>query len=238
MPALDPNRLLTGAVQVLILLLGISVREAAKAWMAERRGDPTARGLGRVTLNPLRHFDLFGSLLLPLLMAVLAGPVFGYGRPVPVVRRNLRQPRRDEMAIALAGPLASTGLALLATLALVLALATLGTEARATAMVALQFAYLPDTSQIAELAHFPLLFTLVQMVYLNAFLALFNLLPVPPLDGGQIALHMLPPDWAAKYAKLRPYGLIIATVLAVLRVVTVASLPVVLVLALLIQLGG
>ena len=238
MPPLDPNRLLTGAVQVLIVLLGISLREAAKAWMADRRGDPTARGLGRVSLNPLRHFDLFGSLLLPLLMAVLAGPVFGYGRPVPVVRRNLRQPRRDEIAIALAGPLANVGLALLATIALVVVLAVLGGDARPTALVALQFSFLPDTSEIAELAHFPLLFTLVQMVYLNAFLALFNLLPLPPLDGGQIFLLMLPPDWAEKYAKVRPYGLMIATALAVLRLVTMATTPVLLALWMLIQLGG
>src|SRR5688572_4553949 len=191
MPPLDANRLLTGAVQVLIVLLGISAREAAKAWMAERRGDPTARGLGRVSLNPLRHFDLFGSLLLPLLMAVLAGPVFGYGRPVPVVRRNLSEPRRDEIAIAAAGPLANAGLALLAAIVLVVTLAALGSDARPTALAALQFSFLPDTSEIGELAHFPLLFTLVQMVYLNAFLAVFNLLPVPPLDGGQIFLHML-----------------------------------------------
>jgi Zn-dependent protease len=237
MPAFDPNRLITGVVQILIVLFGVSLREGAKAWMAERYGDSTARSLGRVSLNPQRHFDFFGSFLLPLLMAVLGGPVFGYGRPVPLTPANLRHPRRDEILISLIGPAANIGLALAATMALTVALAVLGAGAQETALVALQFNLLPDPARITELVHFPLLFTLVQMAYLNAFLAVFHLLPLPPLDGGQIFLHMLPPDWSAKYAAVRPYGVLIATVLAVLRVVTFATLPVFLVLSLLIQLG-
>lgn len=237
MSTLDPNRLITGAVQILIVLLAISLREGAKAWMADRCGDPTARGFGRVSLNPQRHFDFFGSFLLPLMMAVLGGPIFGYGRPLPLTPANLRNLRRDELVISLIGPAANIGLAVVATGALTVALAVLGPGARDTAMIALSFGFQPDPSRIAELPHFPLLFTLVQMAYLNVFLALFHLLPVPPLDGGLIFLHMLPTDWSAKYAAVRPYGLMIATILAVLRVVTVAAIPAFLVLSTLIQMG-
>ncbi len=231
---MDADTLVTAAVQVLIVVLAVSVHEAAHAFVAERCGDPTPRMLGRVSLNPLRHADLFGSLLLPVLLAVLRVPPFGWGRPGVIVARNLRRPRSG-LLIAAAGPAANFAVAAVAAAALAVVVRVLGAPAREAAAAALQWSFLRDPAA-AGLAHFPLLFTLVQLSYLSALFALFHLLPVPPLDGGQILLELMPADWAARYAALRPYGFMIAMGLAMFGVLTLASAPVVLALWLLIQL--
>jgi Zn-dependent protease len=214
--------LFTAVVQLLLLLLSISAHEAAHAWVAERCGDSTPRLLGGVSLNPLRHLDPFGSILLPLLLAVLGLPVFGWGRPTRVVPSNLRRPYWHMLLVSCAGPAVNLLLAALATVAVGLAAPALGGEARKAALVTL-FNQIDAGS--ARLAGFPVMFTLVRLATLNAFLAVFNLLPVPPLDGGQIALQVLPADWAAKLAAVRPYGLIIGIVLAMFGVVPLLLLP-------------
>jgi Zn-dependent protease len=231
---MDADTLVTGAVQLLIVVLAMSVHEAAHAFTAERCGDPTPRLLGRVSLNPLRHADLFGSLLLPLAMVLLRIPPFGWGRPGVVVARNLRG-RRSALLVAAAGPAANLAMGAVAAAALAVAVRVLGAPARDAAAAALQWSFLRDPAA-AGLAHFPLLFTLVQLSYLSAVFALFHLLPVPPLDGGQILLELLPADWAARYAALRPYGFMIAMGLAMLGVLTLASAPIVVALWLVIQL--
>jgi Zn-dependent protease len=215
--------LFTAVVQLLLLLLSISAHEAAHAWVADRCGDSTPRLLGGVSLNPLRHLDPFGSILLPALLAVLGLPVFGWGRPTRVVPSNLRRPYWHMLLVSCAGPAVNLLLAALATVAIGLAVPALGGEARKAALVTLLFNQIDAGS--ARLAGFPVMFTLVRLATLNALLAVFNLLPVPPLDGGQIALQVLPADWAAKLAAVRPYGLIIGIVLAVLVVVPVLLLP-------------
>jgi len=197
--------LFTGAVQLLVLLLAVSVHEAAHAWTAQRRGDSTAALLGRATLSPLAHLDLLGSLLLPLLLIAFGLPVFGWGRPTPVVTQNLRRGERDDLLVTAAGSVANATLAVVATIALAVAARHLGPDARQAAYLTL----IHDFPRAGALAGFPVMFTLVQMAYVNAFLVLFNLIPLPPLDGGQIALHLLPADWAAKYASLRPYGILV-----------------------------
>jgi Zn-dependent protease len=216
--------LFTGVVQLLVLLLSISAHEAAHAWVADRCGDPTARLLGRVSLNPLRHLDPIGSVLLPLMLIVLGVPVFGFGRPVLVQAKNLRRPYWQMLMVSCAGPAVNLLLALLAVVAVLAAGAALGAGARDAALASVPLPRLKEPD-FGRLAAFPLMFTLVRLATVNIFLALFNLLPVPPLDGGQIALQVLPADWAASLASVRPYGRIIGVALALVAV-TLVVLPI------------
>jgi Zn-dependent protease len=217
---MDTHPLFTTGVQFLLLLLSISIHEAAHAWVADLCGDPSARSLGRTSLNPARHFDPIGSLLFPALLLGLNAPLFGWGKPTPVVDKNLRRPGRDDLLIVAAGSFANLLLVAIATVGIVVAILILGPEARQAGFLTL----VHQTKQAEALPGFPLLFTLVRLATINAFLAAFNLIPLPPLDGGQIALHLLPPDWAARFSALRPYGFIIGVALA-LAVLPLALVP-------------
>lgn len=224
---LDPTRVATGLVEILILLFAISAHESAHAWMADRCGDPTARQLGRVTLNPFKHLDPFGSVLLPLILFVAGAPMFGWARPTPVLTRNLRRPRRDGILVSAAGPLSNLAISLVSALMLAIAVRALpgGREAATTA---LQMNFFRDgAAPVVGLHNFPLLFTLVQLSYLNGFLAIFNLVPIPPLDGGQIVIDLMPADWAQKFAALRPFGFMIVMGLGMFGVLSLASAPLV-----------
>lgn len=216
---MDTNLLFTIGVQYLLLLLSISIHEAAHAWVADLCGDPTARSLGRTSLNPARHFDPIGSLLFPALLLGVNLPFFGWGKPTPVVDKNLGRPGRDDLLIVASGSFANLLLVALATIGIMIAIPILGPEARQAGF----FTLVQQTRQAEALEGFPIMFTLVRLATINAFLAAFNLIPLPPLDGGQIALHLLPPDWSAKLSALRPYGFIIGVALAV------AALPLLLI---------
>jgi len=222
----DPTRIATGLVEILILLFAVSAHEAAHAWTADRFGDPTARQLGRVTLNPLRHLDPFGSVLLPLILFIAGAPVFGWARPTPVLTRNLRRPRRDGILVTAAGPLANLAISLVSAFLLAVAVRMLP-GGRESATVALQMNFFRDAATTIEASNFPLLFTLVQMSYLNGFLAIFNLVPIPPLDGGQILIDLMPQDWAQKFAALRPFGFMIVMGLGMFGLLSLASAPLV-----------
>lgn len=229
----DLNQLLTGAVQLLILLLGICAHEAAHARAAARLGDATAVKLQRGGLNPLRHLDPVGSLLLPVLLLLLhAPPLFGWGRPTPVYLKDLRNPRRDLVRIAAAGPLANLALSAVGVAALVVALRLLGPEAGEVAALCL----VRDEEAAVGRPHFPLVFTLVQFGLLNASLAFFHLLPVPPLDGSHLFLRWLPRRWARGIEIVRPFGFAVATGLALLQVVNVLMLPLYVLMGVLIEL--
>lgn len=230
---LDLNQILIAGVQLLILLLGICVHEAAHARVAARLGDKTAVTLQRGGLNPLRHLDLFGSILLPVLLLMLhAPPLFGWGRPTPVYRKNIRDPRRDLARIAAAGPLANLALSAVGVVALVVAVRVLGPEAGEVAALCL----VRDHAAAAGRAHFPLVFTLVQFSLLNASLAFFHLLPVPPLDGFHLLMRWFPRRWALGLERLRPFGLAVATGLALLQVVHVLMIPLYVLMGMLIEL--
>jgi Zn-dependent protease len=201
---MTPNLVFITAVQLLLLLLAVSLHGAAQAGTAALCGDPTASGLGGTSLNPLRHVDILGSLLFPALLMAFGFPVFGWGRPLPVVDANLRRPGWDGILVAAAGPAANLLLSGTATVALIVSVHVLGAEARQAA-----FDTLTNPLGAEKLASFPIMFTLVRMAAINACVAAFQLIPLPPLDGGQIALRLLPPDWAARLAAIRPYGFII-----------------------------
>lgn len=210
---MDAQRIFAGGVEYLLLLLSLSAREAFKARTAELCGDSTARLLGRVSLNPLRHLELVGSIVMPVLLLILGAPVFGWGRPVPVLDKNLREPYRDGLLIAASGPFCSFVLALLGVVALLTAVRITGPAGEEAAQWALFQQW-----EHAGAPHFPLMFTLTGLVTVNTFLTVFHLIPLPPLDGGRIALYLLPPDWAAKLAAIRPLGFMIGMALALLFV--------------------
>lgn len=171
---------------MVVLVGSLSVHEAAHAWAADRLGDPTARALGRLSLNPAVHVDPIGTVVFPLLAALTNLPLIGWARPVPVDVRYLRAPRRDFALIAAAGPISNLLLAGLGA-GLVLALGGLGP--------------VMDAGLRGE--------TLVQWVVLNVLLALFNMIPVPPLDGGNVLLGLLPTGAADALERIRPYGFLV-----------------------------
>ena len=170
------------AIPILVVLLSLTVHEAAHAWTAERLGDPTARLLGRVSLNPLAHIDPIGTLLLPALAALSGLPIIGWAKPVPVNTSRLRHPRRDFMIVAAAGPLSN------------LAQAVIG---------AVLFRLLAGSGSpvVAEV--------LLDVMRINVLLAFFNLIPIPPLDGGNVLAGLLPAAGASMLDRLRPYGFIL-----------------------------
>ncbi|NQW09039.1 MAG: site-2 protease family protein [Alphaproteobacteria bacterium] len=171
-------------VWALPVLLAITLHEAAHGWAASRLGDPTARLMGRVTLNPFRHIDLFGTIILPLLLLLIKAPfLFGYAKPVPVNFSRLNNPRRDMALVALAGPASNVLLAILAGLTF-------------------HLVDLVPESMTAWLAE-----NLRNLFMLNLVLAVFNMLPIPPLDGGRILVAVLPDQLAWKVARLERVGL-------------------------------
>ncbi len=189
-------------ITLLALLFSVVVHEVAHGWVAGRKGDPTARELGRLTLNPLRHIDPVGTILVPAVLALLpGGMVFGWAKPVPVTPWRLRDPRRDQAWIAAAGPASNLLLAAACAIALGALTGILG----------------PAPQQAGESLGADLrLFAdrlLGAGIYLNVLLALFNLIPLPPLDGSWIVLRWLRPDAAAAYERLRPFGFLIVILL-------------------------
>ena len=174
-----------------MLIASLSVHEAAHAWAADRLGDPTARLLGRLSLNPVVHVDPIGTLLFPLIAMLTRVPLIGWAKPVPVDTRHLRHPKRDFALIAAAGPASN------------LIMAAIG---------AVIFALLPHAApgDIAGRAVISPLFNLVvEFVQLNVLLAVFNMIPVPPLDGGNVLGGLLPYRLAVEYDRLRPWGFLI-----------------------------
>jgi Zn-dependent protease len=178
-------------VSIAIVLLSLTVHEAAHAWSADRLGDPTARLLGRVSLNPLVHIDLIGTVLLPLIAAVSGFPIIGWAKPVPVNVSRLRHTRRDFMLVAAAGPASNVLLAMLA---------------------AILVQVLPSSS-VYQANHLDLATVMFIAGAINISLAVFNLIPIPPLDGGNVLAGLLPPDAAVIFDKLRPFGFVILYVL-------------------------
>ena len=169
-------------LQLAVLILSLTVHEAAHAWAANRLGDPTARLLGRLSFNPLVHIDPVGTVVFPLVAITTGLPLIGWAKPVPVDFRNLRAPRRDFALIAAAGPASN----------LLMALAG-----------AVVFALLRGGDGELGLAAYGI----GMFVVLNVLLAVFNMFPIPPLDGGNVLMGVLPPSLSAVIDRIRPYGI-------------------------------
>ncbi len=197
---IDP---VAAAVAFGVLLISLSVHEAAHAWTADKLGDPTARMLGRVSLNPLVHIDWIGTVLLPIIAVASGLPLIGWAKPVPVNLNNLRNPRRDFMIVAAAGPISNFLQAFVA--------------------AALFRLLWNDTG--GDDAQGVLLTLLYRAVQVNLLLAFFNLIPVPPLDGGNVLVGLVPPRVAPMLDQVRQFGFIILYALMLTGIATAMIIP-------------
>ena len=177
-------------IQFAVLLFSLTIHEMAHAWTADRLGDPTARLLGRVSFNPIVHADLIGTVVFPLIALFGNVPLLGWAKPVPVNIRQLHHPRRDYMLVAAAGPASNLVLAVVSAFTL--------------AALPISPVVLGEANVSAPLASF-----LSLAVQLNILLAVFNMLPIPPLDGGNVLSGLLPARFARALNQVRPYGFIL-----------------------------
>ncbi len=180
------------AVSLLPVLFAITLHEVAHGWMALRLGDPTAKMLGRLTLNPLRHIDPVGTVALPLFFIVTLGFAIGYAKPVPITAANLRNPRRDMAWVALAGPMSNLIMAIIW-----LVIGSVGYMILNSGWEGARF----------------LIYSGAIGGFINILLMVLNLLPIPPLDGSRIVSSFLPGPMAWRYNKLEPYGLFVVMAL-------------------------
>lgn len=188
-----------------MLLLALTVHECAHAWTADRLGDPTARFLGRVSLNPLVHIDIFGTVLFPI-MAFLTGiPLIGWAKPVPVNLRLLHRSSRDNVFVSLAGPISN----------LLLGLFFFGL------LLAMRLA---GAFQLQSWLK-PLLLIFVNGMYINVLLAVFNLVPIPPLDGSHVLEYFLPYNFRQTWEQIKPYGFLIIIALFYLGLLNILIQP-------------
>jgi Zn-dependent protease len=203
------QRLLISALPILI---AITFHEVAHGYVAFRLGDPTAKLLGRLTLNPIAHIDLFGTVIMPIMLFVLTEGkfVFGYAKPVPINPMNFRNPRKGMALSAIAGPVTNLLLAFASVLILKLMLLPLA-------------AFSPEALQEPVLK--PLNMILSASVVMNVVLASFNMIPIPPLDGGRVLAGLLPSKQALSFGKIEPFGFIIVLVLIYTGVASFFIMP-------------
>lgn len=188
------NLLQRVAVWAIPVLFAITIHETAHGWMALRLGDPTAKMLGRLTLNPIKHIDPIGTILVPGVLLMVGGFLFGWAKPVPITWENLRRPKHDMAWVAAAGPLSNLLMALFWAMLARLGLA-LGGFSEGVALF--------------------LIYVGVAGLFVNTILMLLNLLPLPPLDGSRVVSALLPPRLAYRYEQIEPWGLPILLVLLV-----------------------
>ena len=181
--------------QVIVLLFAICVHESAHAWMANRLGDPTAKMMGRISLNPIVHIDLFGTIIFPLILIVLGYPPFGWAKPTPVDTRNFKNQVRDDILTAVAGPVSNFITAFLSII--ILSMILHGTAAGLTPT----FRHADVASPLATLFYFAM--------SINVILAVFNLIPLPPLDGSHVIRHFLSYNALRVYDRIGYAGLIV-----------------------------
>jgi Zn-dependent protease len=189
------------ALWALPVLVAIVFHEVAHGWVANRLGDPTAARMGRLTLNPIAHIDPIGTILLPALLIISNAPfLFGYAKPVPVNFQNLNNPKRDMVWVALAGPVTNLLLALGCVLVLGTGLGLMGNGTNASSSALVDF-------------FAPVVLMAKNGVLINIVLAVFNALPLPPLDGGRVAVGLLPEPASSILGRVEPFGFLILIVL-------------------------
>ena len=189
-------------IQIIIFFSAIIIHEYSHGWVAYKLGDPTAKYAGRLTLNPLAHIDPIGTLILPITLRLMGSPiVFGWAKPVPVNFRNLKNPKRDMIWVGLAGPAANFIFAIILSLVLKIKV------------------------------HF-LIYQIIELgILINLVLAIFNLIPIPPLDGSRILIGLLPHEYALRYSKIEPYGFLIVIFLLSIGLFNKLILPILIILA-------
>lgn len=194
------------AIWAIPVILAITLHEVAHGFVAWRLGDPTAKMLGRLSLNPLRHVDPIGTVAVPLLMLLLPGGfLFGWAKPVPIGVRNLKNQRRDMALVGAAGPAANFLMAVFWAL-----------------VVRLGYGLAASAPSLAV----PIVLAGVAGVFINSILMVFNLVPLPPLDGGRVAASLMPPRWASVYDRIEPFGVWIVLLLLLTGVLGVVLYPI------------
>jgi Zn-dependent protease len=185
-------------ISAIPILIAITFHEVSHGFVADKLGDPTARLMGRLTLNPMAHIDLIGTVIIPIVLLITGAPVFGYAKPVPINPANFKDPKRDMAISAAAGPITNVCLALLS-------------------LLILKFLIIPFAAllpgKLGNVILIPLTMMFTQSIIINIVLASFNLLPIPPLDGGRIVVGLLPYKQAVSYSKIEPYGFFIVIIL-------------------------
>ena len=214
------SRLLLAALPILV---AITFHEAAHGFVANKFGDPTAKMMGRLTLNPIAHIDLFGTIIIPVMLFILSKGTFMFGsaKPVPVNFNNLGHPRRDSALVSAAGPATNVIIAFLSILVLILS-----------------FKLFPQAASqglLNEKVITPIQSMLQYSVVFNIFIAAFNLIPIPPLDGGRIAVSLLPLRHAYQFSRLEPYGILIVILLWVTGIAQFIIRPLQLLIELILQ---
>ena len=200
------NLISTLFVFVIPVIFAVTLHEVAHGWVASRFGDQTARSMGRLTLNPIKHIDPVGTIVVPVIMYFASGFIFGWARPVPVNWRNLGHPRRDMALVAIAGPVAN--------------LLMLFFWAISAKIILLSGS---DSNYLTQL----LLIMCSIGITINIVLMILNLFPLLPLDGGRVLTAMLPPNLAIPFSRLEPYGLIILVLLLVSGILWKILIPVI-----------
>jgi Zn-dependent protease len=194
----------TVSVWAIPVLFAITVHEVAHGWVARKLGDPTAYMMGRLTLNPLKHIDLVGTVIVPLILVILGGVVFGWAKPVPVNYRNLGNPRKDMALVALAGPMANLVMMLIWALIMKIGILLYGSMPWAAVPLALM-------GQAG--------------IMINLILMLLNLLPIPPLDGGRILSGLVPANISDRLDAIEPYGFFILLALLATGILSAILMP-------------
>ncbi|MBI5203488.1 MAG: site-2 protease family protein [Nitrospirae bacterium] len=212
---MDPSSILRQlAISALPVLIAITFHELSHGFIANKLGDPTAKMMGRLTINPIAHIDLFGTIIMPLLLLIFTNGqfVFGYAKPVPINPMNFKNPRRDMAISAAGGPATNILLAIVS-------------------MVMLKFAVFPLLSfapeGMAATVLEPIAMMLKSSIIINVVLASFNLIPIPPLDGGRVVVGFLPHKQAMSFSKIEPFGFIIVIILIYTHIADYFVMPLV-----------
>lgn len=198
------------------VLIAVTLHEAAHGFVANRLGDPTARMMGRMTLNPIKHIDPVGTILIPAMVLLFTGGsfVFGYAKPVPINPYNFKNPKKDMAISAAGGPATNIALALISAIILKVIIIAAG--------------FLPDA--VINTVLKPMSLMLNGSIFINVILAVFNMIPVPPLDGGRVLIGFLPDRHAATYSRIEPYGMMIVILLIVTGIAQKLMLPIIILL--------
>jgi Zn-dependent protease len=202
------------AISIIPIMLAVILHEVSHGYVAYKLGDPTAKAMGRLTLNPISHIDILGTIVMPLVLYVMTNGsfVFGYAKPVPINANNFKNPKRDMAISAAAGPITNILIAILSMLLLKHILAPL--------------AGVVEESTVNAILN-PLALMLRACIIINVVLAVFNMIPIPPLDGGRVLTGMLPYRHAITLSKIEPYGLVIVILLAVTHIADIVIFPII-----------